>query len=83
MLSSDRQFVAANKAIACDEPQLLHSRIEGEFLVSYPTLGGWVAISKDVLTEILGAGRDARVVGLPSEAGQVLKLMCPELVAKP
>jgi hypothetical protein len=82
VLSSDKQVVAANKAVACDETQLLHSRIEGEFLVSYRTSGGWVAISKDVLTEVLGAGRDARVVGLPSEAAQVLELMCPELVAK-
>jgi hypothetical protein len=82
-MSSDRQVVGANKARACDETQLLRSRIEGEFLVSYQTAGGWVAISKDALTEVLGAGRDAKVAGLPSEAADVLKLMCPELVAKP
>ena len=82
-LSSDRQIVAAHKADACDETQLLHSRNEGEFLVSYQTTGGWVAITKDVLTEVLGAGRDAKIVGLPRVAARVLKLMCPNLVMLP
>jgi hypothetical protein len=77
VVSTDRQLVASGKALAADEPQLLHSRVEGEFLVSYPTPGGWAGISKDVLTEVLGAGRDAKIVGLPDAAAQVLKLMCP------
>jgi len=80
VLSSDKQVVAANRAIACDQSQLLRGRVEGEFIVSYETSGGWVGISKDVLTDVLGAGRDAKIVGLPSAAAQVLKLMCPELV---
>jgi hypothetical protein len=82
-VSSDRQVVAAHKARACEQPQFLHSRLEGEFLVSYPTSGGWVAISKDVLTEVVGAGRDGKVVGLPREAAGVLKAMCGELVSLP
>ena len=81
--SSDRQIVAAHKADACDQTQLLHSRNEGEFLLSYQTSGGWVAITKDVLTEVLGAGRDATIVGLPRVAAGVLKLMCPNLVILP
>jgi hypothetical protein len=80
VVSSDRLLVAASKATACDETQLLHSRTEGEFMVSYETPGGWVAVSKDVLTEVLGAQRDAKVAGLPSEAATVLKLMCSDLV---
>ena len=68
---------------ACDQTQLLHSRNEGEFLLSYQTSGGWVAITKDVLTEVLGAGRDAKIVGLPRVAAGVLKLMCPSLVMLP
>jgi hypothetical protein len=72
--------VAANRAIGCDEAQLVHSRIEGEFLVSYRTPGGWSAISKDILTDVLGTGRDAKIDGLPSDAAQVAKLMGPELV---
>ena len=80
IVSSDRELVAAQKAVACDETQLLHSRTEGEFLVSYATPHGWVGVTKDVLTEVLGAGRDARITGLPAEAAGVLKLMCPGLV---
>ncbi len=81
VLSSNRQVVAENKARACDETELINSRTEGEFLVSYRTSAGWVAISKDVLTDVLGAGRNARIVGLPRDAARVLQLMCPELVA--
>jgi hypothetical protein len=80
VLSSDRQVVADNKAVAVDEQQLLHSRTEGELLVSYETSGGWLGISKDVLTDVVGAGRNARVAGLPADAAAVLKAMCPELV---
>jgi hypothetical protein len=80
-VSSDAQVVAAHKAQAFDEAQLLHSRTEGEFVVSYQTSGGWVAITKDILTEVVGAGRDAMVVGLPREAAGVLRLMCPGLEA--
>jgi hypothetical protein len=80
ILSSDRQLVATNYAIACDQSQLLRSRLEGEFIVSYETAGGWVGISKDVLTDVLGAGRNAKIAGLPRAAAHVLKWMCPELV---
>jgi hypothetical protein len=72
--------LAANKAVTYDETQLVRSRLEGEFIVSYQTLGGWVAITKDILTEVLGVGRDAKVVGLPSEAAHAAKAMCRDLV---
>jgi hypothetical protein len=78
--SSDAQFVAAHKAVACDEKQLLHSRLEGEFIVSYETSCGWVAITKDVLTEVLGAACDVKVLGLPNEAAQAVELMYPGVV---
>jgi hypothetical protein len=83
ILSSNRQAVAENKARACDEMELINSRTEGEFLVSYQTSAGWIAISKDVLTDVLGAGRSAKLAGLPLDAARVLKLMCPELVTLP
>jgi hypothetical protein len=78
--SSDMQIVVAHKADSCDESQLLNDRREGKCVVSYQTPGGWVAITKTILTEVLGAGRDARIVGLPPMAVGVLKLMCPNLV---
>jgi hypothetical protein len=80
IVSSDRDLVAARKAVACDEAQLLHSRLEGELVVSYRSSRGWIGVSKDILTEVLGVGRDARIVGLPREAAEVLRLMAPELV---
>jgi hypothetical protein len=81
--SSDRQIAAAHKAELYDETYLLHERQEGEFVLSYKTSGGWVAITKDVLTEIVGAGEDVKIVGLPAAAAGVLRLMCPKLVIIP
>ncbi len=81
--SSDMQIVAAHKADAYDETQLLSERREGKCLLSYETPGGWVAITKAILTEALGAGHDGKIVGLPPVAVGVLKLMCPNLVVLP
>ena len=81
--SSDVQIVAAHKADGCDEPHLLSDRREGKYVLSYRTPGGWVAITKVILTEVLGAGRDVKIVGLPPGAVGVLTLMCPNLVILP
>ncbi len=78
--SSDRQVVTANKAEPYERAQLLRERREGHFVISYETPGGWVALKKELLTEVLGAGRDARIVGLPPDAAQVLRLLCTDLV---
>ena len=78
--SSDRQIVAAHKAEPYDRAQLLRERQEGHFLVSYETPGGWIALKKSLLAEVLGAGRDARIAGLPLDAAQVLRFMCTDLV---
>ena len=80
LASSDRQIVAAHKAESYDPSQLLAGRREAHFLVSYETPGGWIALKKDLLTEVLGAGRAARIAALPLEAAQVLRLMCTDLV---
>src|SRR4029077_14689698 len=81
--SSDMPLVAAQKAVSCDEPRLLSDRREGKYVLSYKTPGGWVAITKDILTEVLGAGRDVKIAGLPAVAIGVLKLMCPHLTIVP
>ncbi len=80
IVSSDGQIVAAHKAEPYDPTQMLAGRREGHFLVSCQTPGGWIALKKELLTEVLGAGRDARIVGLPLEAAQVLRLMGTNLV---
>ena len=54
--SSDAQMVAAQKADFCDKTHLLSDRREGKCVLSYETPGGWVAISKDILTDVLGRG---------------------------
>jgi hypothetical protein len=78
--SSDRQIVAAHKAEPYDRAQLLRERQEGHFLVSYETPGGWIALKKSLLAEVLAVGRDARIVGLPLDSAQVLRFMCTDLV---
>jgi hypothetical protein len=77
--SSDIQMVAAGKAEAQDEAQLLNDRREARCVLSYKTPGGWVAITKAILTEVLGAGHDVKIVGLPPAAAGALTLMCPNL----
>lgn len=80
--SSDRDIVAAHRAEWCDEAQLTSDRQEGKFVVSYKTPGGWVGLAKALLTEVLGAGQDAKIAGLPAAAGDVLALTCPNLVVR-
>jgi len=81
IVSSDPEIVAAGEAESYDQGQLLSDRQEGHFVVSFETSGGWVALRKDMLTEVLGAGSNANVVGLPPAAAAVARLMCPGLVA--
>ncbi len=79
-VSTDKQIVAAHKAEPQDQAQLLRDRQEAHFLVSYETPGGWIALKKELLTNVLREGNDARIVGLPPSAARVLRLMCPDLV---
>jgi hypothetical protein len=81
--SSDAQLVAARRAERQDQAQIAGDRREGRCLVSYRTAGGWVAITKAVLSDVLEAGRDAKLTGLPPAAVEALKLMYPELVVLP
>jgi hypothetical protein len=81
--SSDMQLAAAHKADFCDERQISSDRQEGRCILSYQTRGGWVAVTKTILTEILGTGRDVKIAGLPGAAVDVLQLMCPGLVVLP
>ena len=83
IVSSDMQIVAAYKAEPWDETRLLSDRREGKCVLSYQTPGGWVAITKAILTEVLGVGRDVKIVGLPPAAAHVLTMMCPNLVVLP
>jgi hypothetical protein len=79
--SSDKEIVAAGEAEGCDQAQLAKERVEGFFVVSYETAGGWVAITKDLLTEVLGTGRDVKIAGLPRVARERLRLMCRDVIS--
>jgi hypothetical protein len=81
VLSSDPQAVDSSKAQPCEPARLLGDRQEGMHLVSYQTPGGWVAISKNVLTDVLGSGHDVNIAGLPDAAAQTLRVMYPQLFA--
>jgi hypothetical protein len=81
--SSDPQLVAARKADSYDESRIASDRREGRCLVSYKASGGWVAISKAVLTDVMGAGRDVKIADLPPVAAETLKLMGRGLVVLP
>jgi hypothetical protein len=57
------------------DDQFLSDRREGKFVVSYETQpGGWLAITKTILTEVLGEGRDVTIGGLPPVAAGALRL---------
>jgi hypothetical protein len=73
------RYFVSSEADPYKQAQLLAGRREAHFLVSYQTPDGWMALKKDLLTEVLGAGSDARIAGLPLEAAQVLQLMCSDL----
>lgn len=81
LVASDPRFVAEHGAEAWDQERILHDRNEGELAVSYQSAGGWVGVTKDFVTDVLAAERDARVACLPREAAAVLRLMCPDLIA--
>ena len=74
--------MAAGQAIAMNTKQIADPRAEGHVAVSYETAGGSVAIGKDFLTEVLGAGRDVKLVGIPDAAAERLRLMCGDFVAR-
>jgi len=79
-VTSDPDILAASKAVAMDNQDLLACRLEGEFVLSYQSAGGWVGISKDLLTDVIGSGSSAWISALPISASRVLAKMCPELV---
>lgn len=75
IVSSDPQQVAAGIATAKDEADLLHCRNEGEYLVSFANGSGWTAVTKDLLSDVIGTGRDATIVSLPAAPAAILRLM--------
>jgi len=80
ILPADNQDAESKSLVPGDEAQILSDRREGRCLVSFKAPGGWVSLTKSILTEILGEGRDLKISGLPPAAAGVVKLMAPNLV---
>jgi hypothetical protein len=59
---------------------LAFDRKEGRCLVSWQADGGWVALSKSLLTYVMAQGQDALVTNIAPEAIDVLRLTCPGVV---
>jgi len=79
VVASDPRWVDAGRAEAKPEADLLYCRLEGEFVVSFATAAGWVGLTKDLLSEVLGAGQSAKLLDLPAEVVRALPLLCPGL----
>lgn len=64
------------------DPQhdIAYDRKEGRCLVSYESDGEWFAISKGVLTYIMGVGKDALITGIAPKGIEVLRLTCPGVI---
>jgi hypothetical protein len=55
-------------------------RREGRCLVSYQRDGEWVAVSKSLLTHVMGQGRDALITDIDADGIELLRLTCPGVV---
>ena len=59
---------------------VLFDRREGRCLVSYEADGEWLAVSKSVLTYVIGQGQDALITDIGPKGIEVLRLTCPGVV---
>jgi len=80
MVSDDDPRAAdAHRAESYGDAQIQNDRREGRCLLSYKTSAGWVALRKTLLSDVLGAGRDAYLAGLPAPSVDAMRLLYPEL----
>ena len=80
VLSQEPARLHAQQTTVMAAGDFMHCRMEGEFLVSWQGAQGWLALGKDLLSTVLGEGRDIKVAGLPPTAVATLQLMAPDLV---
>ena len=82
-VTSDVKRALSSGATAFPRSQILSDRNEGRFLASAEIDGKWFAVSKTVLTGILGQGHDAVVTDVPGPVIDILTLVCGELIEVP
>jgi hypothetical protein len=78
-LSSDVNRALVAGATAFPKGQIVGDRNEGRFLASAEIDGKWFAVSKTIVTEVIGQGFDALIVDVPEPVSDVLRLTCPGL----
>jgi hypothetical protein len=79
-VTSDVNRAFDTGATAFPKSQILIDRNEGRFLASAEIDGKWLAVSKTVLTAILGQGKDALVTDVPGPVIDILTVTCGELI---
>ena len=79
-LTSDVNRALEMGTTAFPKSQMLGDRHEGRFLASAEIDGKWFAVSKTILTEVLGQGLDALIVDVPELVIDVLRVTCPGLM---
>ena len=79
-VTSDVTRAFGTGAIAFPRSQILIDRNEGRFLASAEIDGKWFAVSKTVLTAVLGQGKDALVTDVPGPVIDILTVTCGELL---
>jgi hypothetical protein len=79
-LTSDVNRALAKGTTAFPRSQMLSDRTEGRFLASAEVDGKWFAVSKTIVTEVIGQGRDALVIDVPEPVIDVLRVTCPGLM---
>jgi len=80
-VTSDVNRAMVTGTTAFPKSQILSDRNEGRFLASAEIDGKWFGVSKTILTEVIGQGRDALITDVPEQVLEVLRLMCAGLVA--
>ena len=79
-LTSDVNRALEMGTTAFPKSQILGDRNEGRFLASAEIDGKWFAVSKTILTEVIGQGLDALIVDVPEPVIDVLQVTCPGLM---
>ena len=79
-LTSDVNRALEMGTTAFPKSQMLGDRHEGRFLASAEIDGKWFAVSKTILTEVIGQGLDALIVDVPEPVIDALRVTYPGLM---
>lgn len=79
-LSSDVNRALVDGATAFPRSQIVGDRNEGRFLASAEIDGKWFAVSKTIVTQVIGQGFDALILDVPEPVIDVLRVTCPDLI---